>query len=330
MTSVMTSKERVLCALGGGQPDRIPFAEHQIDPVVLHSLFGTERAADPIRVAEELGLDILTFTLIPSLFVEETTLPDGRKHQTAGKLQTRKDLILMEAMQDPNDPELYTELDALVARKGDRAVVGKTRLGLSAMLMSMGLMGFSVALADDPELVEIVLKRYVDWSRATIDEMAKRGADVIWCFDDFAYRSGPMMSPTVFRELILPCLAPLARDIPLPWIFHSDGDLRPVLEDLLTLGMSGLHPIEPESMLLKEVKQEIGDRVCLVGNVSVDVLSRGSVDETRRDVQRCMNEGGKRGYMISSSNSIPGYARPENVRAMAEQIRELRPHEREE
>ena len=319
----MNSHERVMTALKGQRPDRIPFAEHQIDDIVLEAFFGTEKAKDPVYVADELGLDILTFPFPPPLFVEETILPDGRRHQTRGKLQTRADLALMESLKTPTDPALYKDLESLVERKGDRAVVGKTRMGMSAMLMCMDLEGFSMALMDDPEIVVIILKRYTEWSRVAIDEMAKRGADIIWCFDDFAYRSGPMMSPVVFRDLILPHLAKLASDISLPWIFHSDGDLRPVIEDLLTLGMSGLHPIEPESMSMKELKQQVGGRACLVGNVSVDVLSRGTVEQTRDDVKRCMSEGGKSGYMISSSNSIPCYARPENVRAMAEAIKEF-------
>ena len=319
----MNSRERVMAALSGEQPDRVPFAEHQIDDVVLEAIFGSEKAKDPVYVADELGLDILTFSFHPQLFVEETILPDGRRHQTRGKLQTRADLALMESLENPTNPALYKDLDSLIQKKGDRAVVGTTRMGLSAMLMSMGLDGFSMALMDDPEIVEIILKRYIEWSRAAIDEMAKRGVDVIWCFDDFAYRSGPMMSPAVFHDLILPHLLELSSDINLPWIFHSDGDLRLVMEDLLSLGMSGLHPIEPECMSLKDLKQQIGGRVCLVGNVSVDVLGRGTVEQTRNDVKRCMSQGGKSGYMISSSNSIPSYARPENVMAMAEKIKQL-------
>ena len=76
-------------------------------------------------------------------------------------------------------------------------------------------------------------------------------------------------------------------------------------------------------MSLKETKKQIGRRVCLVGNVSVDVLARGTVAQTRDEVKRCMHDGGRSGYMISSSNSIPGYARPENVTAMAEEIKQL-------
>jgi uroporphyrinogen-III decarboxylase len=97
----------------------------------------------------------------------------------------------------------------------------------------------------------------------------------------------------------------------------------PILYDLLSLGMNGLHPIEPETMSLKELKNSIHERICLIGNVSVDVLGHGSSAEIEAEVRRCMEEGGRRGYMITSSNSIPYYASPENVLAMAAAIRQI-------
>jgi uroporphyrinogen decarboxylase len=88
--------------------------------------------------------------------------------------------------------------------------------------------------------------------------------------------------------------------------------------------MNGLHPLEPGPMDLAAVKSLYGDRLCLVGNVSVDTLSAGTPAQVRQLVRQCIADGGPGGgYMISSSNSIPAYARPENVRAMAEAIREL-------
>ncbi len=319
----MTSKERVLCALAGSTPDRVPFAEHQIDPPVLKALFGETLAKDPVHVADQLGLDVLSFAMHPPLFVELETLPDGMAYQTSGRLHTRADLGLLDALKDPTDPKLYEGLEALVARAGNRAVVGKSRLGLSSMMMSMDLAGFSFALADDPELILTILKRYLQWAEVAAREMSRRGADVLWFFDDIAHHSGPMMAPKVFREFLLPAVREMAARLPHPWIFHSDGDLTLILDDLLGLGMDGLHPIEPESMSLKHLKQRIGSRVCLVGNVSVDILARGTVEQTRLEVRRSLSEGAPGGgYMITSSNSIPPYAIPENVAAMARTIRD--------
>jgi uroporphyrinogen-III decarboxylase len=91
----------------------------------------------------------------------------------------------------------------------------------------------------------------------------------------------------------------------------------------LSLGPSGLHPLEPGPMDLAGVKAEYGNHVCVIGNVSVDRLSAGTPEEIRQIVRSCIATGGPGGgYMISSSNSIPPYAQPENVRAMVEAIGE--------
>ena len=43
-----------------------------------------------------------------------------------------------------------------------------------------------------------------------------------------------------------------------PWVFHSDGNLMPIMDDLLTLGMNGLHPIQPGVMDLAVLKEKYG------------------------------------------------------------------------
>ncbi len=76
-------------------------------------------------------------------------------------------------------------------------------------------------------------------------------------------------------------------------------------------------------MNLAEVKAKYGKWVCIVGNVSVDTLSSGTPDEVRRLVRECISVGGPGGgYMITASNSVPPYAKPKNVLAMAQEIEE--------
>lgn len=119
----------------------------------------------------------------------------------------------------------------------------------------------------------------------------------------------------------MPALLLVAEAITIPWIFHSDGDIMPLMDDLITLGMDGIHPLEPGPMDLAEVKDLYGDQLCLVGNVSVDALSSAAPAQVDAIVKDCIAAAGPGGgYMISSSNSIPSYADPENVRVMAEAI----------
>jgi len=122
----------------------------------------------------------------------------------------------------------------------------------------------------------------------------------------------------------MPGMRQVADAIHLPWVFHSDGNLYPILDDLLSLGINGLNPIEPLSMDIIELKRNYGDRLCLVGNIDVDNLSRGTPEDVREEVHRKINAlapGG--GYVVSSSTSVTEYVRPENFAAMIEAIQDF-------
>jgi uroporphyrinogen decarboxylase len=77
-------------------------------------------------------------------------------------------------------------------------------------------------------------------------------------------------------------------------------------------------------MDLAEVKRRVGDRLCLLGHVDVDLLSRGTTDEVRAVVRRNIRiAGANGGYCVGSSNSIPEYVKYENYIAMLEAAREF-------
>jgi uroporphyrinogen decarboxylase len=145
-----------------------------------------------------------------------------------------------------------------------------------------------------------------------------------WFSDDIAYRTGFLVSPAVYRQYLFPWLTQLGdlcRKAHKPFLFHSDGVLWDVLDDLVDCGICALHPIEPIAMDIREVKRRYGDRLCLVGNVEVDTLSRGTPDQVKEQVRTLLREvapGG--GYCIGSSNTVPNYAQLENYRAMITEV----------
>ncbi|MCC6166488.1 MAG: hypothetical protein IT329_04600 [Caldilineaceae bacterium] len=320
----MNPRERVLCALALGRPDRVPFVEGEVSEVIARGLLGR---ADflPEEVNAAMGLDNLIVPFLPPIFADYVE-QEGINYVAAPCIRTRADLPRM-VFPDPDDPELYRANEALIRRnQGRYAVSAKMRLGASPTLLSMGLDHFAYALADDPGLIDTVLGRYADWTIAVLPRLRDLGVDYIWTFDDMAYRAGPMFSPRTLRTVFMPHLRRVADAIKatgLPWIFHSDGNLMPLLPDLLTLGFQALHPLEPGCMDIEALKQEIGGRVCLVGNIDLHyTLTQGTPQEVDDEVRRRIAVVGKGGgYMISSANSITSYCKLENVRAMVAAIR---------
>ena len=254
----MNSHDRVLAALRREQPDRVPFVEGGIDPPMQRALMEREDFL-PEELNERIGLDNLLVEFLPPIF-GEYAVHDGINFLAKPLLLTRADLDRM-VFPDPEDPAFYQAAEAIIRRnQGKYAIAAKMRMGASAMLMSMGLEAFSYALADDPGLVDTILRRYVDWTVAIVRHLKDLGVDYVWTFDDMAYKTGPMFSPQVFRDHFLPHLRRVAAAIKgegFPWILHSDGNLMLLLDDLLTLGFDALHPLEPGPMDIEAVKRDV-------------------------------------------------------------------------
>lgn len=126
-----------------------------------------------------------------------------------------------------------------------------------------------------------------------------------------------MISPQVFRDVFMPNYRRVAEAITIPWVFHTDGNFLLVLEDLLSLGMDALHPIEPDAVDIEDVKRRVAGRVSLVGNIDINALSLATPEEveklTRETIRRVAADGR---FILSSSNSITRSCQIDNVLAM--------------
>ena len=111
----------------------------------------------------------------------------------------------------------------------------------------------------------------------------------------------------------------LCRAQGLPFIYHSDGCLYEVVEDLVACGFHALHPVEPQAMDGRQLKRMVEGRMCLLGGVDVDRLARGTPDEVQTLARRHIREMGYDGaYALGSANSVPDYVPVENFRALIE------------
>jgi uroporphyrinogen decarboxylase len=105
-----------------------------------------------------------------------------------------------------------------------------------------------------------------------------------------------------------------------PLLFHSDGNLRPILEDLIACGIKVIQPIEPKGMDINSLKDDYAGRLCLVGNIDLgSTLTLGTPAEVRSEVRQHIRDlapGG--GYCVGSSNSVTNYVPLANFKAMLE------------
>ena len=326
----MNSRERVLAALHGEEPDRVPYCEVGIDRALAQKLMGWGEPRSQARnleanqytveearaIASLLKLDNLSYLMRAPVYAHKLAGQDGRLFYGEGMIQTEADLAILE-LPDPNDDAFYAEAEEFVAQKGEHAAWFVTRIGIFPTMLSMGIESFCIAVYENRSLIEAVLDRYYDWMIVVAERVCQMGFDVFVSTDDLAFKTGPFLSSALFRELVMPRHRRVAEKITIPWVLHSDGDVTPYLDDLLSLGIAGLHPNEKGAMDIRAMKREYGDRIRLLGNVDLNILGMGTpedVEKEVRDLIRDVGPGG--GYIVTSGNTLAGYLRPENALAL--------------
>jgi hypothetical protein len=332
----MNSRERVLTALNRQEPDRVPFCEVAVDRGLAQKLLSWEGEADigtssrsknPYTLEESkaissfLGLDNISYLLRAPTYAHTNTGLDGRSFVGDGMIKTEADLSMID-LPDPYDDDLYREAEEFVANRGDYAACLVTRIGFFQVTLSLGIENFSLALYDKPAMVEKMLDIYFDWMEVVAERICKIGFDVFWTTDDFAYKTGLMFSPQVFEEFLVPRYRRVLDKVTIPWILHSDGNILEAVDIFLDLGVSGLHPIQKGAMDIVAMKRDYGDRVCLLGNLDLNILGAGTPEETDNEVRELIRDVGPGGgYILTSGNSLASYLKPECVIAMAKAVK---------
>ena len=152
-------------------------------------------------------------------------------------------------------------------------------LGRAVFVNSWSLCGLErllMSYLDDPGFVRRLGHMALEYNMELHRLAVREGADIIVLGDDYAHKSGPLMSPAHFREFILPGLKEAVRNIKSAGAYcikHTDGNIWEIIEPIVATGIDAIGPLEPGAgMNLRQVKQRFGDRVCVVGNVDVDLL----------------------------------------------------------
>ena len=334
----MNSAERVHCALRGGQPDRVPIVEFVIDEkVAARAVPGCRDVADCM---DRLGMDGVGCGAFfgkvrdnaDGSFVDEwgvtyVSNTEAVAHPMAGPVKTLTDAKAY-TPPDPEAPGRLGQLPELVKRyRGKRAIIFHHRAAFMWSAYLMNIDHILMSFLTEPETVEIVMDKVLESNMQVVRRAIRAGAEVIVLGDDYAANLGPLMSPAIFAQFILPRLKKMIDMIHEEGalcIKHSDGNLYSLLDMIVSAGPDGLNPIEPVAgMELAKVKELVGDKICLVGNIDCAHLRpHGTTDEVDDAVRQAIADAGSGGgFIITSSNSIHSSCNPQNFVAMVESYR---------
>ncbi|MFZ5917364.1 MAG: uroporphyrinogen decarboxylase family protein [Chloroflexota bacterium] len=334
-----------IALLRQGEPDWLPFHEAGLSSVHKARVLGrpVRTLADDLEVARRLGQPFLVANLglhnapavIDVMAKTHVDVQDGRHgdvgwvsgserrwaHGTAGPIRSEADF---EAFPWPDADDFdFGVLDEMSRLLPDHfkviLAVGKV-FNLGWWLM--GFDTYAYALADQPALIERLHTKIAQIQARTVERALDYACvGLVWHADDMAYRTGLMVSPRILRQHIFPVyqrLNRLCHERDVIAVFHSDGDMSRMVEDIIAAGFDAFNPIEPVAMDIRALKKRVEGRLSLIGNVDLSyTLTRGTpaeVDAEVRDLVRDLAPGG--GYALASANSIPEYVPWENFVAM--------------
>ena len=332
----MTSAERVMCVLRNEEPDRIPHFEWIIDTQVREAIlpgcsmeeFTLRMGLDAILTSPDIAREQISesryrneYGVVLQKTEEEYAVP------VEGPIKTMEDLQNYQAP-DPLAPGRFDSLKRLVSLyKGKLAIGVHLNDVFSIPRALLGYEGFLMSLAAEPELAQGVIDLSVELNLAYVKECARYGADFVMTGDDYASTEGPLMSPKTFRELMLPGAKKVFagfKEAGMMTIKHTDGNIEPLLDMIVEIGMDCLDPIDPIAGLdIGDMKQRYGDRFAMKGNVDcAHTMTFGTMQDVIEETKSVMRKAGTGGGLIlSSSNSIHSKVKPENYLAMVNTIR---------
>jgi len=233
---------------------------------------------------------------------------------------------------DPLDDHRFQNLrrDAAAAAEQGKAVAlaGPCSGILEMYAWTRGFEQCYVDLAINHAYVTYMLDRIVEfkrefWQRALFE--VGDLVDVVLEADDMAGQQSLLFSPETYRKIIKPrherLFSFIKRQASVKLFFHSCGAIRPLIGDLIDVGIDILNPIQISAagMDLKELKQEYGRDLAFWGG-GVDtqgVLGTGTPEEVRENVRRNMEAlaaGG--GFVFAAVHDIQANVPPQNIMAM--------------
>jgi len=319
-----------------GRPDYLPFYEHIASPGFITRRTGTPfdkmSVDDPdywrIYVDFWLGMG---YDCVPMEIPLNCPLPQG----SGGLSEGSEARLVIRNLQDYENypwPEetaaiefKHFETVADLLPEGAKIVGGVCAGPYEWVSQMMGTIGLAYALADAPELVELVFRKIGALHHSAVRQLASMDAiGALRQGDDLGFKTSTFLSPDLLRRHVFPIYSEMvaeAHRAGKPFILHSCGNLDGVYEDLIEdCRIDAKHSFEDAILPVAEFKRRYGDRVTALGGLDVDVICRSTEEEVRvyarRNIEECFRDGC---WALGTGNSLTDYMPVDNYIAVLEE-----------
>lgn len=352
----MTSRERVLAALAHQATDRVPRLLYEeaigYTPPVERLLSGK---CAPQCARDYFGMDITHVaenpTRLPARRFEPWLGPDAETALASGQvdewgvwwrqgtthhfahiespLKAARELRQLEAYPWPDLDQSYrfqgvSDRVAALHAQGFAVAAFAGSIFERAWYVR-GMQELMMDMAESPEMAHYLLERAAAYQRYAAGQFARAGVDIVITGDDVATQNSLMMRIGMWRDYLKPLQTATVRAVKEAnagcYVFyHCDGNVEPLIPDLIETGIDILNPVQPECMDPAAIKRKFGDRLSFWGTVSVQkTMPFGTPDQVRAEVRQRIREVGRGGGLILAPAHVLGPEVPwENIVAFFE------------
>jgi uroporphyrinogen decarboxylase len=169
---------------------------------------------------------------------------------------------------------------------------------------------FAYRIADDPDEVHEEAERRMNAAIERNKRLFDAGIESFILCADYCYNSGPFLSPKMFREFITPYLAKIIDEIRKMGgyaIKHTDGNIMPILDQLIECRPHAIHSLDPmagvDIAVVKKITSEAGVAIC--GNVNCALMQTGTDEEVRQSALYALEHGKPGGGYFYTTSNVP-------------------------
>lgn len=240
-----------------------------------------------------------------------------------------EDIKEVEAFEWP-DPK-YMDFTRLNTRMNEINAQGKVVLGgcwtyvFQLAVDFFGMENLFVKMYTDPEIVEAVIERIVEFYMIANKKLFDISADKIGVFfwaNDLGSQTDLLISPELFKKFFLPGfkkIIGLAKSYQLPVLLHSCGAISKIIPLLIDAGIDGLHPLQAKAsgMDAESLAKEYKNDLVFVGGVDTqELLPCGTPEDVKKEVRRLKKLFGDRFIVSPSHEGVLPDISVENIIAM--------------
>lgn len=358
----MTERENLLRMLAGNEPHHLPLDVWLTPPSrdLVEAHTGTRNEVEGLGLSvervgprfpsqpeawraayQDLGFEVRADALVGALGTVDDVPPAHSvgaayhflelRHPLAGDVTAHH----LEGLPWPDveAPDAYRHLPESVAEIHRRGLASIGQMDCTMFEMTWYLRGMDrvfLDLVDGTGVADWLLDWFTHRSEVAVDHYVKAGADIVWLGDDVGTQRGMMMAVPFWREHLKPRLGRVVqaarnaqnREV---WIaYHSDGDIRPIIPDLIEIGIDILNPVQPECMPLGEIVAEYRNQLAFWGMVGTQTTMPFGTPDLVRGVVGKIREYARAGcrVVVSPTHAIEPDVPWENLKVLIEEVKE--------